>query len=134
MADTAIPEYVQQLLRDHIHTYEQLEILMLLHKQPGVVWTLDGLSERLKISDSLVDEALQQLIASGLTVVEGARGGLSRYRVNAPDAQTLVDALARVYADNPMALMHLLTVNAIERMRTQAVRMFADAFLIRKKK
>jgi hypothetical protein len=41
------PRDVQILLRDHIESYEQLELLLLLRAERGLAWTEQALGERL---------------------------------------------------------------------------------------
>lgn len=40
--------------------------------------------------------------------------------------------LASVYTSRPIDIMRLMSANAIERVRTAALRTFAEAFVIRK--
>ena len=50
-----------------------------------------------------------------------------------PDLAHAVEVLARVYETDRAALMNVMNASAIERLRTKAMRAFADAFIIRKK-
>jgi hypothetical protein len=98
-------------------------------------WTAQRLSAHLKISPSLTEAALADLLSRGL--VDSPLGS-SQVRFTggsrAPELEATVARLAGVYAARPIAIIRLMTANAIERVRTAALRTFADAFVLRKDK
>jgi predicted transcriptional regulator len=135
MQPEELPQNVQILLRDHIESYEQLELLLLLRAERGFSWSEEALSGRLRISTSLVSQALAGLRSGGF-VAASANQGESRYTYvpQSDTVETSIDRLSTAYREQPMPIIKLMSSNAIERMRTAALRTFADAFLLRKDK
>ncbi|MGH8138289.1 MAG: hypothetical protein ACREVV_08860 [Steroidobacteraceae bacterium] len=133
MSSSDLSAAVQALLYDHIESYEQLEILLLLRLAGGESWSEEQISSRLNISSSLTAGALSALRLSGLVKL---REDWPRYEY-AADTQAMddaVNALAAVYATHRFEIIKLMSANAIKRMRTGALRAFADAFLLHKDK
>jgi hypothetical protein len=123
-----LPSAVRQLLRDHVHAYEELELLLLMSSQPDAAWTPDDVAVRVRIDRSLAKEVLQRLHAQGVLAEEPA-GPAFRPAI-APEVLT---ALGRAYDVNRLAVMNFMSANALERLRTSALRAFASAFLLGKK-
>jgi hypothetical protein len=133
MSDTEIPEEIRSLLRDRIPSHEQLEVLLLMHSDPARQWAIEEFSDNLRISVILAEEAVQHLAAAGLVELFRQPGKALRARGPLPAYAGLVDRLAQVYRDARLEVVMLMSANAIERMRTGAVRAFADAFVIKRK-
>jgi biotin operon repressor len=132
-----LPKDLQSLVRDHIESYEQLELLLLLRAERGVAWSGEALSARLRISSTLVSEALAKLQSGGFVVAstaEAAGGPTHAYRVQAADLEATIERLSQAYKEQPMPIIKLMCANSIERVRTAALRTFADAFILRKDK
>jgi len=130
-----LPPEVALLLRDHIESYEQLELLLLLRAEPDRSWTEEALGARLCLPVSLITEALARLQSAGLAnVSETGAKKEHQYRLQDERIEATVSELARAYRDHPMPLIRLMTANAIERVRSSALRAFADAFFLRKDK
>jgi len=129
-----VPEDVRALLRERIESYEQLEMLFALRNDRREQ-TAAALSARFGIDRTLAQSALAELQTHGLAQARG-RGAEPRY-VYAPASAALEEAvsrLARLYVEQPIAVLRILSTNAIERVRTGALRAFADAFILRKGK
>jgi hypothetical protein len=133
MSDSSIPEDVRVLLREHMHSFEQLEALLLMRTDPTRDWSVEELAERLRISPALAEEAVKQLAASAIAEVSSLPGEVLRYRGPREDFRIRVDRLASVYEESHLEVIMLMSAHSIERMRTGAVRAFADAFVIRRK-
>ncbi|MEO8185153.1 MAG: hypothetical protein ABI895_40620 [Deltaproteobacteria bacterium] len=134
MADADVAADVQTFLREHIESYEQLEILLLLRAQPDRSWAPAAAASELGISEGLAEGALRFLCRERLLGVDA--GGVVRFKY-APETPALVELVARLaaaYVDSRLAVMRLMTANAIERLRVGAVTRFADAFLLRRKR
>lgn len=125
--------FVQRLLRDHIESYEQLELLLLLRAEPDHPWTVDALSARLRIPASLVLLALDALQTAGFV---NARpfGAEKQYACVAQTdyVEATLARLVQAYREHPIPILKQMSANAIERVRTAALRTFADAFILRK--
>jgi hypothetical protein len=135
MGPSELPEDVQRLLREQIESYEQLELLLLLRRERDGPWTEEILTARLGISTSLVLSALAELQAAGF-VEERAHGSAKRYayRVQSDNVEATVARLEQTYREYPIQVVKLMSANAIERVRTAALRTFADAFILKKDK
>ena len=134
MSEVKIPQDVVVLLQEHIHTYEELEIIILLHRQPGQEVSGEAIAEALKIPVESVSVALRHLADGGLLEPIELAGSQLRYRGPPDQFKLAVGRLARAYEDRRLEVMGLMTSNAIARLRTSAMRAFADAFLIGKKR
>ena len=125
---------VRAFLRDHIESYEQLEILFILRGQPGAHWSVQQLAERLQLPPDTIEDALQGLARAG-GINERARPEEAvRYFPRTAEQAATIDSLATAYQVNPLAVIKLMSANAIERVRTAAIHTFADAFVIGRKK
>jgi hypothetical protein len=131
VTDPEIRADVRQLLVAHIESYEQLETLLLLHQRPDRLWTPDEVGGHLKIPALAATTALEHLRNVGLVRVSDEGAG-QRYKLGSLDSATgqTVAELANAYAGNRLQIMQLLTANAIERVRSGAIRLFADAFVL----
>lgn len=133
MSEGDLPTNVQALLYEHIESYEQLEVLLLLRLEAVETWSEERISSRLKIPSAMAAEALGALIKSGLVKL---RADWPRYEY-AAETRALDDAvgtLARLYTTHRFEIVKLMSANAIKRMRTGALRAFADAFVLHKDK
>ena len=135
MAADELPEEVRKLLRDHIASYEQLELLLLLRAELEHAWTAEALSARLRIPASLALLALDELQTDGLV---GARGrGREKqyaYLTQSNHVEAALEHLVTAYREHPIPILRQMSANAIERVRTAALRTFSDAFILRKDK
>lgn len=129
-----VPDDVRALLRERIGSYEQLEILLLLHKERSGL-TAEALSSRLQIAPPLTASTLAELQARGLVRPQAAASE-ARYLYEAatPTLDAAVSRLARAHAEHPISIIKLMSANAIQRVRIGAARTFADAFILRKDK
>ena len=130
-----LPEDVRALLREHIETYEQLEVLLLLRRARHEKWTVAGLAARLQVRDELIDSALEGLRTAGLVAVTAAAPAPHfAYLPATSSLDAAAGRLDRDYAERPIRIIQLMSANAIERVRTSALQTFADAFVLKKKK
>jgi hypothetical protein len=130
-----LPQDLQTLVRNHIESYEQLELLLLLRAERGVSWTEEALSSRLRISTSLVSEALAKLRLAGFVAASTEGSEKTHvYRVQSDNVEATIERLSQAYKEQPMPVIKLMCANSIERVRTAALRTFADAFILRKDK
>jgi DNA-binding transcriptional ArsR family regulator len=130
-----LPPDVQILLRDHIESYEQLELLLLIRAEGETLWTEETLGGRLSMASSLVRAALDGLEAAGLVKAQ-VDSGTKRYSYLCQNdtVEGSISRLATTYREHPISIIKLMSANSIERLRTAALRTFADAFILRKDK
>jgi len=133
--ESELPPDVQIFLRDRIESYEQLELLLLMCADSEASWTQEMLSSRTHMAASLVQGALKGLESAGLV---DARGHASEtrytYRRQHDSVEVTINRLATAYREYPIPIIKLMSANAIERLRTAALRTFADAFILGKDK
>jgi hypothetical protein len=114
-------------IREHIAAAEQLEILLLLHAERGRTFTAAEVSQRVYTVPAAALVRLDELASAGLLSSDG--GADPRYAF-APATTTLasrVDALARAYRADRVAVVRQIYAPAQDPMRT-----LADAFRIRR--
>jgi hypothetical protein len=131
MTTHEIPSELRQFLRDHVETYEQLEILVLLAGAPDRHWRGDDIAAALHLDRAVVAEALAHLDRAG--VLEPGGGDAAPRVAARPDHAVMLARLAEVYRRDRLGIMNLMTSNALERVRTSALRAFTSAFLLGKK-
>lgn len=127
-------EAIRDFLRDCIDSFESLEVLLLLYRE-RTAWTADELCRRFKIRAPVIDDALASLVRARL-VSTTQQNVLTSYKYADEDLvrDALVASLERTYRDEPIQVMQLMSANAIERLRSGAIRAFADAFVFRNDK
>lgn len=134
MSEEKIPQDVIALLQEHVHSYEQLEILVMLRGWRGEELVDQAVAQALGIPVESAAGALRQLAETGVLESIAQSDLQSRYRGPRDDFKLAIDGLAEAYKESRLEVMRLMTVNAIRRMRTDAMRAFADAFVVGKKR
>lgn len=131
-----VPGAVRALLRERIESYEELEVVLALERARRQEKTAEELGEALHLEVVRVDDALRALEAHELVAAAGATHGTSRWRYRPATAALdgAVRALGTLYAEQPISIIKLMSEHAIQRVRVNAVRAFADAFILGKDK
>jgi hypothetical protein len=133
MSSDSLPRDLQDFIRSAIDSYEHLATLMLLRRESIRDWSEAEVVEALGFPSPLAEMALRSLAGRQLLRVT-RRDSPLRYRYAASgENEALVERLAIENSHNPARLMRLLSANAIERVRTSAIRAFADSFVLKKK-
>src|SRR5512134_2038319 len=130
-----IAEGLETFLAARVASHEELQTLLLLCREPDRDWRADQLAAELHIEVELAESALGNLAARGLLASSG-KGAESSYRYGAANAtdDALCQQLAQAWLEQPLAIIRRLNANAIARTRVQAIKAFADAFIIQKGK
>ena len=129
-----LPDDVRALLHEHIESYEQLEVLLLLRRERHEPWTIVALAARLHIREELIGSALDGLKSGGLVIATGSPPEPRfAYGPASSDLDAAAGRLDREYAERPIRIIQLMSANAIDRVRTAALHTFADAFVLKKK-
>ena len=124
---------VAELIRDRIESYEALQALLLLHGERGLQ-SAEEVSARLNLSVGSVVTALASLKENQLLTCSDSSGSEPKFRYADGPHDAVVVALALAYSQQPIAVIRLLAASSIERIRADALRAFADAFVFRKGK
>ena len=121
-----------ELLRSHVDSYEQLEILVLFGRQPGAQLTTPAVASSLTMLEDTAAEGLRQLAVKGLLEPRpGPSGEVFECR---PEWTDQLGRLAIAHRDAHVDLITLMTNNALERLRTSALRAFSAAFFLGRKR
>jgi hypothetical protein len=128
-------ERLRLFLWDHVPGYEELQALLFVARAAGQDWTDFEVAESLNVPVEPISSALESLVSTGM-VEAVRRGNLTAFRY-APKTDNLREAvveLQRAYSEQPLTVMQMMSTNAMERVRTAALRRFADAFRLERSK
>lgn len=128
MADWMLPDDVRALLRDHLTSFECLELLLLLHAQ-GESSSVASLSTLTGVSADRTSASLAALEWSQLVQRSVMEPLTYHFAPLTAGLRQTVDDLARLYRDQRAAIMSEMSINAIGRIRSESLRAFTDAFL-----
>ncbi|HWB81420.1 MAG TPA: hypothetical protein VG755_40940 [Nannocystaceae bacterium] len=126
-----IPTDVLELLRERVGSLEQLEALLLLHREATRAWSLDEVAERLSLPVDMLEAELAALVAAGLLAVEQRRWTYAPHDARSAE---IVARLAVLYPVRRLEVLRLLSDLAMQRIRGSAARAFADSFVIGRRK
>jgi hypothetical protein len=121
---------MRQFLFDHVATYDELEVLLLLQGQPELDWTIKTAAQELGLLGEACQVALENLAARGLLAL-GGNPTTFRY---APASKELGDAaerLQRAYLKDRFTIVQLMTTNAMDRVRAAALDRLGGALQLR---
>jgi hypothetical protein len=126
---------LREFLRDFVSSYEELEVLLLLAREVRQ-WSAAELAEALGARDDVIAAAVDCLLEVG-GLIDAVEVVGQRHFVFAPKSQELrarVVELDRAYAERRLAVVQMMSANAVERMRGAAIRRFADSFRLERPK
>jgi hypothetical protein len=135
MTGSGITPELKAFLRERIHSYELLELLLLVRQSPSQAWSAELFAKRLKIPEAVALECASELHTGDLLeMVLDGRNWVYRYKPATPELARLADELAHAFEEERLALVRLMNENAVDRVRSAAMRMFADSFVLGKKR
>lgn len=135
MTSEEIPEDMRSFLLAHVESYEQLDVLALLRTQADRGLSAEEVADGTKVPLAAAETALDGLHESGILAQSHHQGGPRfRYAPREPGLGALVDRILRAYRESPLGIVKLMSTNAIERVRTHAIRAFASSFVLERKK
>ena len=118
----------QELLVDTIETFEKLEVVRALSRRAPR--TTDQLVEELALPIDVARDTLRALVARTI-IIEQPGGWVINPKGSRHDA---VLALVQIYDQDRVGVLNRMTKIALERIRADAARTFADAFVLRTRK
>lgn len=129
-------EELRVFLSEHVSGFEELEVLLFFVRVPRQAWSLTEVAGALNLSAELVEAALGQLTTAGAPITASTdpkTGTTFRY---APSVQTerLLEGLPRAYEEQRLAVLQIMSSNAMDRVRSMAARRLADAFRLDRSK
>lgn len=135
---TAVDESVRSLLRDRIDSFEQLEVLLLVGRHQERAWSVQAIAEALRLDTDTAVAALEHLVQKELMV--RVPPGLAvaatsfRYHPGTPTLSQAAASLAAICEHSRIEIMNIMSTNALNRIRHQMAHVFADAFVVGRKK
>ena len=120
-----MPADLAAFIQTAIKSVWALELLLLLRRDAAKRWSIDALIQELRASTAVVVAGLAALSAAGLAEESDSR---FRYRAATPELDALAQRLEQTYAQFPIAV-----TNAILAAPDDKMRIFADAFRLKKK-
>lgn len=122
-----ISQTLRELVQQRLTTTDQIEIVLLLRRNPGRSWTATEVATELQSAPESAAMRLFLLASSGLVLFEAA--GLPRYRYEPADAavDSLLAELDTVYAEDPAAVTAIVGAPGPDPLRS-----FADAFRLKR--
>lgn len=118
-------------MTEFIHSYEQLEILLFLYRRPGEHWSAEDIAQQLKSAPESAAATLEALRARGLLGKQTGPVSTFSYEPATQELAESVTELAEAYAEGPILVIEFMSANAIERVRSSALKTFAEAFRLR---
>lgn len=123
------PELVRELAIEILDSFEKLEVLVCLVREAKPL-TADALAAALRMNKAELVEPL-----AGLARAAVIQAGVSGYEIVSGGAWAdHVQALAALYTTDRIQVVTIMSEASLRRLRSQANRAFADAFVIRAKK
>ena len=136
---TSVPDPIEtkslkELLFETVETFEELEVLVWFHDRgEGSVGGATLIGQQTVAPPEAAEAALACLATRGILSASSAQPDQFLY-VPSAEAREAIDQIVREYRENPVQVMRFMTANAIDRVRTAAVRTFAESFRIRRPK
>lgn len=130
-----IPDHIKVFLRDVVTTFEALEAILCLHAQPARAWSAPELAAAIRISVLSATETLESLHRNAVVAIDtSAPAPRYRYSPATPAVERAANDLARTFGEQRASILRVMNAYAVERVRSNAIRAFAHAFIIGKKK
>lgn len=129
MSESSVPVALREFLRAYISSVGQLEVLLLLVRDPSRWWTADQVNRELLTSAHSAIKHLEDL--RHLQLVEEKTSGDRMFRFQAADPTLVpvVHELRAIFRDRFGSI-----INIIYERRQDSIRDFADAFRLGKDK
>lgn len=115
-----LPEDIVKFLRSNVRSVEQLEVLLLLYREPDRWWEPAEIAQSLYASVDSVARSVQRLASNRLAEARGEPATTFRFH---PKASERVAELARLYNERRVAVLTAIAMGPMD-----DVQSFADAF------
>jgi hypothetical protein len=122
-----LSETVQQFIAQYISSVDQLEILLLLKREPMRSWNAGDVAVALATDRLAMESRLAQLAQAGLISEKpGNPAPVFQYGPRTPDLYRAVEELESAYPHFRVSIINLIFSKPIDKIRT-----FADAFRLK---
>jgi predicted ArsR family transcriptional regulator len=125
LAESPLPDAVRKFIVRHIHTLEQLDILLLLLENPRP-WTDQEIASALRTTPESARSRLSRLHGDGLVAVSSDSAPKFQYRPRTDALDRDARALAQCYREKRVAVITQIFAPS------GRAALFADAFRIKK--
>lgn len=120
-----LSQQLERFLRTSIRSVWEVELLLLLRKEPSRAWSAAELIRQLRASSLVINDALVALQRVELVTPESAERFC--YRPVSAELAAIADELAEAYISVPASIMHVIWSTP-----RSNIEIFADAFRLRK--
>lgn len=121
------------MLAEIVDSSEKLDVIVYLHRVRFGAQTTMMIASALSLPSHAVAVALSALLNAGLVRTTDQDGAGWWFDPNSPSAAT-VETLVTLYEQNQLRLLRLMTRVALDRIRSEAARLFPGEIEIRIKK
>lgn len=133
MNESSAFDGLRQFLFDHVASYDELEVLLLLQRQTERHWSAAAAAEQLGLPIATCLTALENLAAQGLLVHHGNPASF-RFAPGSKDLALGTEQVQRAYRSSKIAIIRIMTTNAMARVRARALRRLEEALQVRDSK
>jgi DNA-binding IclR family transcriptional regulator len=123
-----IPAKVHNLISEHIRSIAQLELLLMLRREPERKWSVEEVAKALYTAVSMTEPLLETLRSSGFVAATGETPERYQYAPRSAEMGQAVADLDGLYQERRVTIINLIYSAPTEKLRN-----FADAFRIRRK-
>lgn len=121
-----VPFEVAEFISANISSLGQLELVLLLHSKPSPDWTAERAAAELRSNASVVERHFETLCAKG--VLDRDPGPPTVHRISSSEhMEKRVASLSKIYSTHRTRVIDLIYSERLDK-----IRVFADAFKIRK--
>jgi predicted ArsR family transcriptional regulator len=131
MSEVELDEALLRFLLRVVESYDDIDALLLLAKESTKRFTAEDLAARLHLPIEEARTVLQRLASRGAVQLAGTDPAPA-YMFERTHAE-VVELLARTFASDRLLVVRWMNARAIARVRDEAHKTFADAFLFRRK-
>lgn len=127
MSNGEITKEIEHFIRDNIHSFEQLEVLLLVAGAPQKEWTAIEVSEKLYRQADSVASRLEDLRTRGILSVREHSGQLFYHYVPTAQLDDVIQSVESAYQVRKDAIIRLIFDRPPD-----SLKVFSDAFRIRR--
>lgn len=128
MREGELSPEVQRFIAQHIDSAEQLEILLLLQREPEKEWTALDVSQAIYTVPASATMRLEGLVAGGFVASTGGSDPRYRFSPRSDALREQIAVLAAAYRADRVAVIKLIFARPPDPLQS-----FADAFRLRGK-
>jgi DNA-binding MarR family transcriptional regulator len=124
---TDFPAEIEQFIGQHIESLAELEMLLVIRREPERSWSCIELARQLYVTTEVCTGIVGDLERRGFVLRDAADAELIRYRSGGPETDRLIDRLAGLYQERRVAVITQIYSKPVKKVQT-----FADAFRFRR--